>query len=524
MRSLPPNIHYADAGLISLRKSLIPSRTLQGFAAILVAGQMLALAADRPQWGERNSRNMASSETGLPSSFNPATRENILWTAPLGTKTYATPVIAEGRVYIGTNNGVPRDSRQEGDRGVLLCLNEQDGALVWQLVVPKVPNDRYQDWPMVGICSPPTVEEGRVYLMTNRGEILCLDAKGLSNGNDGPFMDERQFLAPDGQLPVEPGPMDADILWRCDLLAEAGCHRHDSAHASILIRGRHLYLNTCNGVDNTHKVLRFPDAPALVVMDKETGRILAREREGIGRQTVHGTWSSPSIGSVGGRELVFFGGPDGIVYAFEPVAPDAQPGDVPATLKCVWRFDCDPAAPKESNPHIYMGNRQQGPSLISGTAVFSNGKVFISSGGDIWWGRHVARLQCIDAVGGGDITHSGLVWTAPLERHCCTTPAIQDGFVSINDSGGIVHCLDALTGAPVWTHDAEGEMWASPLVADGKIYVGTRHSDFWVLAAGREKKVLSRVKLDSDVSGLAAANGVLYVATHRFLYAVGRRG
>lgn len=492
----------------------------RSIVALNLAGLALVPAADQPQWGERDSRNQVSAETGLPSSFDPLTGTNVQWTAELGTKTYATPVIADGRVYLGTNNGTPRDPRHEGDRGVLLCLDERDGSLLWQLVVPKVPGDRYQDWPAIGICSPPTVENGRVYVVTNRGEVLCLDANGLADGNGGPFTAEGRFLAPDGEPPVEPGPLDADILWRCDLLSVAGCHRHDSAHASILIRGRHLYLNTCNGVDNTHKVLRFPDAPALVVLDKETGELLARERAGIGQRTVHGTWSSPSIGRVGGRDLVFFGGPDGIVYAFEPLPPEVSPGSPVADLRCAWRFDCDPQAPKESNPHIYMGNRQEGPSLISGTAVFTGGKVFVASGGDIWWGRHVARLQCLDAAGEGDVTRTGLRWEAPLQRHCCSTPAISEGVVYINDCGGIVHGLDAATGSVIWEHDAGGEMWGSVLVADGKVYAGTRKGVFWVLAAGREKKVLAQVKLDSDFSGVAAANGRLYVATMRRLYAL----
>lgn len=489
-------------------------------SVLLASAALPARTEDQPQWGERGSRNMVSRETGLPSSFDPATGDKLRWKAPLGSRTYGVPVIAAGRVYIGTNNAFPRDARHEGDRAVLLCLNENDGALAWQLVVPKVPVDRYQDWPGVGICSPPTVENGRVYITTNRGEVLCLDAGGLANGNDGPFRDESRFLPEDGKPPLQPGPLDADILWRCDLLAETGCHRHDSTHASILIRGRHLYLNTCNGVDNTHKVIRFPDAPALVVLDKESGRLLARDREGISPRTVHGTWSSPSLGVVGGRELIFFGGPDGIVYAFEPVDADLAPGGAVANLRCVWRFDCDPSAPKESNPHLYMGNRNEGPSLISEAAMFHEEKIYVSSGGDIWWGRHVARLQCIDARGMGDVTQSALRWTAELQKHCCTTPAIQDGLVYINDSGGLVHCLDAATGAPLWTHDAEGEMWGSVLVADGKVYAGTRRGDFWILAAGREKRVLGRVKLDSDFSGMAAAHGTLYVASHRFLYAV----
>ena len=69
----------------------------------------LPAAADQPQWGQAWSRNMVSEENGLPDSFDPATGRNIKWSAELGTETHSTPVIAGGRVYIGTNNGHPRD-------------------------------------------------------------------------------------------------------------------------------------------------------------------------------------------------------------------------------------------------------------------------------------------------------------------------------------------------------------------------------------------------------------------------------
>ncbi|MDX9794410.1 MAG: PQQ-binding-like beta-propeller repeat protein, partial [Kiritimatiellia bacterium] len=92
--------------------------------AALTAGLNVALtrAADQPQWGELFSRNMVSSETGLPESFDPATGRHVRWIAEIGTETHATPIVAGGRVYIGTNNGRPRDPRHVGDRGVLMCL------------------------------------------------------------------------------------------------------------------------------------------------------------------------------------------------------------------------------------------------------------------------------------------------------------------------------------------------------------------------------------------------------------------
>ena len=125
--------------------------------------------------------------------------ENIRWRASLGTETHSSPVVSGGRVLIGTNNGQPRDPKHQGDRSVLLCLDEKDGALLWQLVIPKLSadlDDPFLDWPEVGFCSEPTIEGDHAYTLTNRGEIVCLDVKGLTDGNEGPYTDEAKHLAP----------------------------------------------------------------------------------------------------------------------------------------------------------------------------------------------------------------------------------------------------------------------------------------------------------------------------------------
>jgi outer membrane protein assembly factor BamB len=103
-----------------------------------------------------------------------------------------------------------------------------------------------------------------------------------------------------------------------------------------------------------------------------------------------------------------------------------------------------------------------------------------------------------------------------------STPAVHDGLVFIADCGRAFHCVEADTGKPVWTHEINGDVWASPLVADGKVYLGTRSGTFYVFAAAREKKVLSTLELGQPISATAAAaNEVLYVATMNRLYAVG---
>ncbi|MEM9657794.1 MAG: PQQ-binding-like beta-propeller repeat protein, partial [Planctomycetota bacterium] len=108
------------------------------FAALWTASlaPVTAPGADQPQWGQRDSRNMISRETGLPHTFEPSDGTNVKWSVPLGSAAYSTPVVAQGRILIGTNNDQLRDPRRRGDRGVLLCLDEQDGRLHWQLALP----------------------------------------------------------------------------------------------------------------------------------------------------------------------------------------------------------------------------------------------------------------------------------------------------------------------------------------------------------------------------------------------------
>jgi outer membrane protein assembly factor BamB len=519
-------------------------RNRSAFVWLALSLALAVHADDQPQWGQAWSRNMVSRERGLPDAFDPKSGRHLKWSAKLGTETHSTPVVAGGRVYVGTNNGEPRDPKQQGDRGVFMCFDERDGRLVWQLVVPKREEDPYHDWPKCGISSPATVEGERVYLVDNRGVVLCLDARGLANGNDGPFRDEGAYMTPRGTnapaQPLQPGPLDADILWAFNLTTEAGIWSHDAAHSSILIHGDHLYLNTGTGVDNTHKRIRTPDAPSLVVLDKHTGRLLARDDERIAPDIFHCTWSSPSLGEVNGRTLIFFAAGNGIVYAFEPLASGPSVRSLPASsritqhaarsdqslltsaatnLKKVWQFDFDPAAPKQ-DIHRYNSNRRESPSNIYGLPVVHGNRLYVAGGGDLFWGKNEAWLKCIDATGHGDITTNGLIWSYPLEKHVLSTPAVSDGLVFIADCGRKFHCVEAATGKAVWTHDIKGEVWASPLVADGKVYLGTRSGQFLVFAAGREKRLLHEAELGNPISAtVTAANGTLYVATMTHLYA-----
>jgi PQQ-like domain len=215
--------------------------TLSGALAVIFMATGVLWAADWPMWGGGPARNGVSAETNLPTAFDagakhpqtgqldPSAFKNIKWIAPLGSQTYGNPMVAGGRVFVGTNNDPGRDPARAGDYGVVLCLDEQTGRLLWQLTAPKLRAGGVSDFEQVGICSAASVDGDRAYVVTNRCEVICLDVKGLSDGNDGPFRDEAKYVAGPGEPPIEVRPGDADIIWVFDMRDELGVGRWRAA-------------------------------------------------------------------------------------------------------------------------------------------------------------------------------------------------------------------------------------------------------------------------------------------------------
>ena len=112
-------------------------------------------SADWPMWGGRPDRNMVSNMKGLPTTWDIGKKQNVKWVAALGSQTYGNPVVADGKVFVGTNNEGLRDPKQGGDRGVLMAFRESDGEFLWQSTHEKLAAGRVNDWPYQGVCSSP---------------------------------------------------------------------------------------------------------------------------------------------------------------------------------------------------------------------------------------------------------------------------------------------------------------------------------------------------------------------------------
>lgn len=493
-------------------------------------------AGDRPEWGEHGTRNNVSAEKGLPEWFDPGqvdpatgnidlkTTKNVKWVARLGKQTHGTPVIAEGRVLVGTSNHVPRDPRITDDRGVLMCFDARTGEFLWQLNVPKLFEYKFADWYDIGLCSSPVVENGRVYLVSNRCEVMCLDLAGMANGNDGPYKDEARHMAAAGQPPIEPGPKDADILWLYDMAAELGVRQHNCANCSVLMDGDLLYVCTSNGVNWEHHAVTNPAAPTLIVVHKQTGKLLATDDMNLGGDIIHGQWCSPSMGVVNGKKLIFFGAGNGYVYSFEALDP-AKPPDRPVKLKTVWKLNGHPLA--QTQDHVPFEHIHDSHSFeVIANPVFYKERIYVPVVQEPFHRMPEGWLLSIDAAKKGDITRTGIRWSFDC-KSTSSTVAIADGLVYLPNQEmrgrpGELFCLDAETGKLCWSQKVGPGVWGSPLVADGKVYLGTGgRSTLWVFAHGRELKVLSRIRVRSEIHNTpVAANGVLYLATWRHLYAI----
>ncbi len=508
------------------------SRTL-ALTGSIAALTLTAFAEDWPRWGGNDpGRNMYSTAKGIPLDFDPGkfkpnseeidltTTKNVKWIAKLGSQTYGNPVVANGKIYVGTNNASPRDPRFTDDKSILLVLNEYTGEYLWQFVVPKLASGKVNDWEYLGLLSSPDVEGDKVYLVTSRCEVVCLDANAQANGNQG-FADEGQYMAGPGKPKVEVTEKDADILWKYDMMDELGVFPHNASNCSVITLGNTLLTCTSNGQDWTHVNIPSPLSPSFIALDKSSGEFLAEDDAKIGENIKHGQWTSPSVGKVNGKDQVYFGGGDGILYAFDPTP--VKDGDS-SFIKKVWWFDAVPEEYKhDKDGKVIKYPAAEGPSEINATPVFYKDRVYVAIGQDPEHGEGVGRLVCVDATKTGDITKTGLIWDYKGIHRSISTVSIdpETGLLFVGDFSGFVHCLDAETGKLYWTHDMQAHMWGSTMVADGKVFCGDEDGDFVALADSKEKKVLHEVNMGAPVySTPIIANGTLFVGTQTHLYAI----
>jgi outer membrane protein assembly factor BamB len=555
---------------------LIPAVLALSVAPVGVPAAPVPPEPKRTHWamfGGSPARNMVNlRDRGIPDNFDFETGSGILWKADLGSRSHTQPVVVGGRVYVGTNNGRPRNPRdaradpQTGevepiDRGILMCFDQRKGKFRWQAVHDKLASGQVNDWPQVGIASTPAVEENRVYYVSNRAEVVCVDANGFADGNQG--FQKEQYK----------DDTDADVLWSFDMMKELKVFPHNLAMCPPLVIGDIVFVVTANGVDENHINVPSPDAPSFIALDKMTGKLLWRDNS-PGKDIMHGQWGVPSYSAEPVPQVLFPGG-DGWLRAFEP-----------KTGKLLWKFDGNPKDAKWE-----LGGTGTKSDFVNAAPVVAGGRAYIGMGQDPEHATGVGHLWCIDlkkAVEfgaknkGADVSPVGndfdataaanktsaLAWHFGGEEkrpgasrdfifgRTMSCACVVDDVVYAAELHGLVHCLDARTGKRYWVCDTKSSIWGSPYYADGKVYL-VNEQDLFVFkhrtkpetfadpedirtaglnrremrqalrdlqTAFEAKTLVRKVELPAPVrSAVTVADGVLYVSTENTLYAIGRK-
>lgn len=567
-----------------MRKSIISAVFV---TAICCAAPVVVLAADAgksvprtkstkntaewDQWGGSPQRNNTPEGHNIPTewaigefdyktgAWNSKSAKNVKWVARLGSQTYGNVVVSSGRAFIGTNNSAGWLKRYPADHdlGVLLCFDIKDGKFLWQHSSEKLPTGRVHDWPLQGVCSTPLVEGNRLWFVTNRGEVRCLDTEGFYDSeNDGPYKQEENTNKD-----------EADVVWVYDMMKELKVSQHNMADCSVTSAGDILFVCTSNGVDEAHNGIPAPIAPSFIALNKNTKDVLWTDTS-PGLNILHGQWSSPAYGVLGGVPQVIFGAGDGWIYSFAPE------GDGKGGSKVLWKFDCNP---KTSHYALNKATRNH----IIGTPVLCDGLVYVAVGEDPEHGEGTGHLWCIDPTKRGDVSpelaynsadpkkpiahkriqavepekgdfarpnpNSAAVWHYSefdangdgkigfdeTMHRTLGSVAIKDGVLYIADYSGVFHCLDAKTGRVNWAYDMLSASWGSPLVVDGKVYIGDEDGDVAIFRHSADPNVAMKKEGDeqkpfygevnmgnSVYSTPIVADNVLYIANRTHLFAI----
>ena len=534
---------------------------------------------DWNQWGGSPLRNNVPIGSNIPTSWDVGSfdyktgewdstdAKNIKWVAKVGSQTYGNVVAVGDKVYIGTNNSGGWLERYPStvDLGCLICFDRETGKFLWQHSSEKLKTGRVHDWPLQGICCAPLVEGKRLWFVTSRGEVRCLDTDGFYEGeNDGPYKDE-EFTTDE----------EADVIWVRDFMkAPYGVSQHNMCSCSVTSAGNVLLVCTSNGLDESHINLPAPDAPSFMALDKDTGAVLWTDKS-PGNNILHGQWSSPAYAELGGVPQVIFGGGDGWVYSFDVRGTGDSETEPQGQAKLLWKFDANPKTSK-----WILGGRGTRNNIIA-TPVIHNGLVYVAVGQDPEHGEGIGHLWCIDPTKRGDVSpelafnsedpdtpiaakriqavveeegdfaranpNSAVVWHysetdqnddgeidfEETMHRSCGTVAIKDNVLYISDFSGLLHCLNAKTGEVNWHYDMMAQAWGSPLIVEDKVYIGDEDGDVAIFRHSADPEVAMKddggemvpfhgeINMGNSVySTPIVADNVLYISNRTHLFAI----
>ena len=422
--------------------------------SMLLAGA--AVAGDWTSWRGPEQTGV-SREKGLVDDWSLEPRKNVKWVSDIGGR--ATPVVMNGRVYLDcrTPDDVNDPVEKVHSREQVVCFDANTGEVLWRDVFnvfqTDIPSPRVGWASMVG-----DPETGHVYLHSVSGIFRCYDRDGKRLWEHSLFEDFGKFSGYGGrtQTPI----IDEDRVIVGFLARNWGESKGPSP--------RHTFY----------------------AFDKKTGALLWTSAPG--GTPYDTTYANPVVAVINGQRQLICGNGDGGIHAI-----NARTGAP------IWSFR--------------MSKRG-----LNSTPVVEGNLVYISHGEDNNDTTAFGRVQCIDATGTGDVTETHSVWRVDQVKSGYSALLIKDGILYVIADSGVLHAFDSKTGKQLWTYDCGSVGKGSPVWADGKIYIMEVNGRVHIVRPSREGcEKLSDVTLQSTaMDGLdeiyaspAIADGKVFLVT-----------
>lgn len=408
------------------------------------------------------SLNGVATATGLAETWSET--ENIVWKTALPSWSGSTPTIWGDQIFVMS------PSKVEAGAGADPKETEAGGQDILLICISKA--DGKVQWER-------TLDTGNK-----------LNLKG-NNSSPSPVTDGTHVWAVTGNGTVTALTLSGEVVWSKNLQKEYGPFGLNFGYASspLLFNGK-LILQVIHGYTT--------DAPSYVLAyEALTGNVLWRvERPSDAVLESPDSYATPTLLNVDGATQIVVSGADYIT------GHDLETG------KELWRGG-------GMNPKQFDRNR----FIVSPVVVDQM----------IYAAAAKGLVVAFRAGGVGDCTASHLAWTwNKAYGPDVPTPACDGTYFYMVNDQGVVHCLDAKTGAVVWgpEHTAKGIVSASPLLADGKLYIINEGGITTVLASGPAYKLIATNTLPSEgktLSSFAVSGNRLFYRSPTHLYCIGKQ-
>jgi outer membrane protein assembly factor BamB len=292
---------------------------------------------------------------------------------------------------------------------------------------------------------------------------------------------------------------DGKLLWERSLGEEFGLvTTHGGRTVSPVVDGDLVIVSgiTTGWGDQARAAHRF------MAFDKRTGKTVYVSTPG-GRP-FDTTYSPPIIANVNGTRLLIAGGGDGTMHAIK-----VQTGEP------VWKYV------------ISKRGVNTGAVMNGNVAIVTHSEENLDT-------SEMGLIAAVDATAKGDISKEKVKWAKSNWQGGYSSPIVDGDRVFQVDNGGNLYAFDAVTGKSLWHINVGTVQKASPVLADGKIYVGSETGKFFIVRPHSDRaEILDSDDLNEDkatdappeqiIASVAIADGRVYLVSNEAMYAIGKR-